>query len=377
MGLLSWVGRRRASRGYATGVALLQAGEFAAAVGPLRDAAHAAPGWADAHNALGIALSVSARPEEALGALDRALELNPDDVQAHSYRARSLAGLGYYDEALGAVRRALELKPGYTLALEQRALVQERMRAATASGVAVGRRRLDGDTVGDDPMWGPALHAFEGRLGTWALNREAVIAMWLGGQAAAQTVLDERSRARDFLHSANSAILEEFHHTFARRMVVRFARLDRQHQRNLTRAQRDEWLLLLDDACGVFTTPAGLVETHLLDRQLEYALEGPDDSQTGTGARNLEPALTMAIASWILGPTDRPNIPRGSLPADGFDHFARRGGGGLPYDTRDIFLAHHALEVGEEALRRTFDALTPDAGGPHAGDVYGGPDLPG
>ena len=262
MGLLSWAGRRRASRGYAAGVALLQAGEFASAIGPLRDAAHAAPGWADAHNALGIALSVSARQEEALGAFGRALELNPDDVEAHSYRARSLAGLGYYDEALGAVRRALELKPGYTLALEQRALVQERMRAATASGVAVGRRRLDGDTVGDDPMWGPALHAFEGRLGTWALNREAVIAMWIGGQAAAQTVLDERARARDFLHSANSAILEEFHHAFARRMVVRFA---------------------------------------------------------------------------------RPNIPRGSLPADGFDHFARRGGGGPPYDTRDIFLAHHAL----------------------------------
>ena len=84
MGLLSWVGRRRASRGYATGVALLRAGEFAAAVGPLRDAAHAAPSWADAHNALGIALSVSARPEDALGALERALELNPDDVQAHS-----------------------------------------------------------------------------------------------------------------------------------------------------------------------------------------------------------------------------------------------------------------------------------------------------
>ena len=118
----------------------------------------------------GIALSVSAQLDEVLLALDRALELNPADVQAHGYRACSLAGLGYYDEALGAVRSALALKPGYTLTLEQRALVQERMRATTASGVAVSRRRLDGD----DPMSGPALRAFEGRIGTWALNREAV-----------------------------------------------------------------------------------------------------------------------------------------------------------------------------------------------------------
>ncbi|MDA1062267.1 MAG: tetratricopeptide repeat protein [Chloroflexi bacterium] len=140
MGLFSWVGRRSAARGYATGVALLQAGDFAAAIAPLRGAARSAPQWAEAHNALGIALSFSAQPEEALGALDRAIELNPADVQAHSYRARTLAGLGYYDEALGAVRQALAIKPGYTLALEQRALVQERMRAATASGLAVGRR---------------------------------------------------------------------------------------------------------------------------------------------------------------------------------------------------------------------------------------------
>jgi tetratricopeptide (TPR) repeat protein len=361
---VGWIGRRRAGRGYDAGLALLQAGSYAEAVAPLRDAVRSAPGWADAHNALGIALSITAQPDEALGALDRALELNPEDVEAHSYRARALAGLGYYDAALDAVRRALALKPGYTLALQQRALVQERMRAATASGLAVGRRQLDGDAAADDAMWGPALRAFETRISDWARNREAVIAMWLGAQAAAQTVLEDRSRARDFLRSANSAILEEFHHAFARRMVVRFAHLARQHQRNLTRAQRDEWLLLLDDACGVFTTPAGLVETHLLDRQFEFALEGPDDSQSGTGARNLEPALTMAIAYWILGPTDRPNIPRDALPAEGADQFVQRGGGGLPYDQRDIFLAHHALEVGEEALRRTFDALTPDAGQP-------------
>ena len=145
-------------------------------------------------------------------------------------------------------------------------------------------------------------------------------------------------------------------------MVVRFTRLARENELNLTRAQSDEWLLLLDDACGVFTSPASLVETHLLDRQLEFALEGPDDSQTGTGARNLEPALTLAVAHWILGPTDRPNIPRGSLPAESADEFAARGGSGLPYDTRDVFLAHHALEVGEQALRRTFDALTPNPG---------------
>lgn len=48
-----------------------------------------------------------------------------------------------------------------------------------------------------------------------------------------------------------------------------------------------------------------------------------------------------------------------------------RGGGGLPYDTRDVYLAHHALEVGEETLRRTFDALTPNASIAHPRDPYG------
>ena len=160
--------------------------------------------------------------------------------------------------------------------------------------------------------------------------------MWLGGQASAQLLLDEQRQARDFLRSANRAILEEYHHSFARRMVVRFARLARQLGANLTRGQLDEWLLLLDHGCGVSTTPAGLVQTHLLDRQFDYALEGPDDSTSGIGGRNLEPALTLAEANWILGPTDRPNILRGSLPADSFDEFVQRGGAGLPFDSHDV-----------------------------------------
>lgn len=357
MRLLSWPGRRRAGGYYDSGVSLLHAGDSAATVGQLRRAVRAAPAWAEAHNALGLALSASAQPSEAVGVLDRAVALRPDYAEAHSNRAGALLGIGAYDQALEAVQRALDIQPGYTLALEQRALVGERLRGATESGLAIGRRELTGEAAADDPLWGPALRAFESRIGDWALNREGVIAMWLGGQATAQTVLDGQRQARDFLHSADRALLEEYHHAFARRMVIRFARLAREEGANLTRAQLDEWLLLLDQSCGVSTMPAGLVETHLLDRQFEFALEGRDDSANGTGAHNLEPALTFAIGSWILGPSDRPNIARGSLPANSADEFVQRGGGGLPYDLRDVALAHRSLAIGEETLRRSFATL--------------------
>ena len=275
MRLLSWPGRRRAGGYYDSGVSLLHAGDSAAAVGQLRRAVRAAPAWAEAHNALGLALSASAQPSEAVGVLDRAVALRPDYAEAHSNRAGALLGICAYDQALEAVQRALDIQPGYTLALEQRALVGERLRGATESGLAIGRRELAGEAAADDPLWGPALRAFESRIGDWALNREGVIAMWLGGQATAQTVLDGQRQARDFLHSADRALLEEYHHAFARRMVIRFARVARQEGANLTRAQLDEWLLLLDQSCGVSTTPAGLVETHLLDRSVRVRSRGP------------------------------------------------------------------------------------------------------
>ena len=362
MGLFDWVGRRRAVDSYDAGLSLLSRGDYATAVLPLRKAVGAAPHWAEAHNALGIALTASDQATEAVGVLGRAVVLQPDYVEAHSNLADALLGLGLYERALEAVQLALDLKPGYTVALEQRARVQERLRAvaerdAAGAYAADGPVQLVGQAAAEDPLWGPALLAFEARIGDWALNRAGVIAMWLGGQAAAQLMLDEHSSSRDFLRSANRAILEEFHHAFARRMVVRFSRLARQHSANLTRSQLDEWMLLLDYGCGVSTTPAGLVETHLLDRQFDYALEGPDDSATGWGARNLEPALTFAVANWILGPTDRPNIPRGSLPASSFDEFTQRGGGGLPYAQRDVMLAHESLETGEQALQRAFSVL--------------------
>ena len=370
MGLFDWVDRRRASGSFDDGVELLRAGSYAEAVIPLQSAVGAAPGWAEALNAWGVALVGCERSAEAVGALDQAVELQPGYAEAHSNLADALLGLGLYDRALHAVQLALDIKPGYTTALAQRARVQERLRNIAerdALGAADAAVRGVAQAAAEDSLWGPALLAFEARIGDWALNRAGVIAMWLGGQAAAQLVLDEHGQARDYLHSANRPILEEYHHAFARRMVVRFARLARKHGANLTRSQLDEWVLLLDHGCGVSTTPAGLVETHLLDRQYDYALEGPDDSPIGTGARSLEPALTLAEAHWILGPTDRPNIPRGSLPASSFDEFAQRGGSGLPYDQRDVALAHDALVMGEEALEHTFTTLREEEEGLAAG----------
>ena len=119
---------------YNRGTALLQRGDFAAAVKPLQKATALAPTWAEAYHNLGNALIGLHRNEEALAAFDRAVALWPDFPEAHNNLGRALVFLGRYDEALEALDRALELAPGYTKAQENRRLCKAWMEG---SGTAI------------------------------------------------------------------------------------------------------------------------------------------------------------------------------------------------------------------------------------------------
>ena len=93
------------------GGALQSVGRVAEAVARYRRVLAANPGYAEVHSNLGHAFRQMGQLQESLESCRRALELKPDLAEAHSNLGNALAALGQREEAAASYRRALTLKP--------------------------------------------------------------------------------------------------------------------------------------------------------------------------------------------------------------------------------------------------------------------------
>ena len=84
-------------------------GQYAAALGDLREVVRRRPQFADVHHLIGLCLSLIGRPEEAVDAFDAALAINPRYVEAHVNRAITLQEVGRYDDARLSFEAASEV----------------------------------------------------------------------------------------------------------------------------------------------------------------------------------------------------------------------------------------------------------------------------
>src|SRR5215204_908175 len=89
----------------------IDAGRFAEAVEPLRQALKLKPDFADAHYNLGFALHSLGQSAEAVEPLRRATQLDPADADAPVYLGAALAKLGRHAEAAAAYEQAARLSP--------------------------------------------------------------------------------------------------------------------------------------------------------------------------------------------------------------------------------------------------------------------------
>jgi tetratricopeptide (TPR) repeat protein len=142
---------------YNAGAVQLEAGDYAAALQNLREAALLSPDSARAHDLLGVALAAVGRlqpaieagekairldpqlagawnnlgtlysargdHERALEATRQALRLAPDFAEAHNNLGKVHFDRGKLDEALASFERAMELRPSYLEAMQNRGLV--------------------------------------------------------------------------------------------------------------------------------------------------------------------------------------------------------------------------------------------------------------
>jgi tetratricopeptide (TPR) repeat protein len=92
---------------YLLGMALIEAGDAAAAVEPLREAVRLEPDEPPALVALGTALNERRLFSEAKAPLQRALSLAPDNVEAMAALAEAEQGLGELQQAEDHAQRAL------------------------------------------------------------------------------------------------------------------------------------------------------------------------------------------------------------------------------------------------------------------------------
>ena len=93
------------------GIALLSAGDFAAAAVPLRKARELEPDKASIREALGRALFHSQRYREAADEFDALARAAPTNDYAHFCLGRALQQLGRHEEACGPLAIAACLRP--------------------------------------------------------------------------------------------------------------------------------------------------------------------------------------------------------------------------------------------------------------------------
>lgn len=93
------------------GLASHKAGDLSGAETAYREAAAAAPGWADPLVNLGAALRSQGRKPERLDVLQRAVDIAPDNADALNNYGNALRDAGRLDEAIEAYRRGLVGKP--------------------------------------------------------------------------------------------------------------------------------------------------------------------------------------------------------------------------------------------------------------------------
>ncbi len=96
---------------YALGVALMQAGDAAAAAAEYREALNLDPRFFEARLNLGSALTALGRVEEAIAEYQSAARQRPDSAEAQLNLSNALRDGWQIDAAIAAARRAIELKP--------------------------------------------------------------------------------------------------------------------------------------------------------------------------------------------------------------------------------------------------------------------------
>jgi tetratricopeptide (TPR) repeat protein len=86
------------------------------------------PNNPDYHNNKGNALAVLGRYDEAIKEYDIAIGLNPNNPDYHNNKGNALAVLGRYDEAIKEYDKALAIDPNYTLVLENKKKILEKLK---------------------------------------------------------------------------------------------------------------------------------------------------------------------------------------------------------------------------------------------------------
>jgi tetratricopeptide (TPR) repeat protein len=117
----------------------LAAGRLDAAEAAARQAATAAPGVAECHNALGVALRVAERFDEAAGAYAAALAIDPANARAHNNLGDVHRLRGDHAAAVAAIRQALALDPGHVEAWRNLALCHHALEEHEAAAEALRR----------------------------------------------------------------------------------------------------------------------------------------------------------------------------------------------------------------------------------------------
>ena len=103
-------------RDYENALALMQGGDYPAAVVSIQRFIEAHPGLAGPWLNLGIAYRFTGDSDAALEALSKAVELNPSNAAAYQQLGMLYRERGQFDAALESYDRALKLDPGYAMA---------------------------------------------------------------------------------------------------------------------------------------------------------------------------------------------------------------------------------------------------------------------
>jgi tetratricopeptide (TPR) repeat protein len=98
---------------YNLGVALLQSGRVAEAMGSFRKALDITPRHAESHYNLGVALAHQQRLAEAVAQYQQALEINPHVAAFHCTLGIALLQQGRFADATTQFQKALEIRPRY------------------------------------------------------------------------------------------------------------------------------------------------------------------------------------------------------------------------------------------------------------------------
>ena len=101
---------------YDKAIALMQAGDYQAAVPALLKFSERNPELAGPYLNLGIAYQNTGQNEAALNALRRAVELNPENAAAHHQLGILYRKAGDFEAALNAYQQVLQLDEDYALA---------------------------------------------------------------------------------------------------------------------------------------------------------------------------------------------------------------------------------------------------------------------